>query len=64
MLGVQIGERAEMAAGKLGPALMREGLLTTICGGHTIRLLLPYYADRPILERAWKCIAAAVAAPA
>jgi acetylornithine/succinyldiaminopimelate/putrescine aminotransferase len=64
MVGIQIGAPDEGRAGALGPALMEQGLLTTICGGHTIRLLMPYYADRTVLAEVWGKIKAAVAATA
>ena len=61
MIGVQIGEEHEQAAAPLARALMHDHrVLVTICGGHTVRLLLPYRAGEPELRTIWSALAAAL----
>ncbi len=58
MIGIQIGAREDRAAGPLNGALMNEhGILVTVCGGHTVRLLLPYRAGEAELRQIWRAIA-------
>ncbi len=52
MIGIEItGENNPAAA--LGELLQQEGLLATICGGTTVRWLLPYRSGHAILKDAW-----------
>ncbi|MBK8261477.1 MAG: aspartate aminotransferase family protein [Nannocystis sp.] len=65
MIGVQIGEPAEQAAAPLARRLMVEHrTLVTICGGHTVRLLLPYRAGEPELRAIWSALRAVLSVPA
>ena len=61
MIGVQLGGIADGRAKQINDALADEGLLATTPGGHTVRLLLPYSADEPILREVWAAIARACA---
>ncbi len=61
MIGIQIGAREEARATAVGDALMERGVLVTVPGGHTLRLLLPFFAGADLLEEIWDHIAAAVA---
>ncbi|MCB9750273.1 MAG: aminotransferase class III-fold pyridoxal phosphate-dependent enzyme [Myxococcales bacterium] len=59
MIGIQIGAIAEQRASALTRALAEEhGVLVTVCGGHTVRLLFPYRAGRAELEQVWDALAA------
>lgn len=62
MIGIQIGERSEQRAAAVGDQMMARGVLATVPGGHTIRLLLPYFADRALLEEVWDILAASIEA--
>jgi acetylornithine/succinyldiaminopimelate/putrescine aminotransferase len=62
MIGIQIGERSEGRAAKVGSEMMARGVLATVPGGHTIRLLLPYFAGREELGQIWDVLAQAVEA--
>ena len=62
MIGIQLGEIDAGRAKAIAPALAREGVLVTTPGGHTLRLLLPYAADREILAAIWAAIGRACAA--
>lgn len=64
MLGIQIGAREDMRAAPLAKALMEQGVLATVCGGHTVRFLLPYWAGVSELGEAWDALGRAVAATA
>lgn len=61
MLGIQIGAPQEQRAKAVGQALGEAGILTTVCGGHTIRLLFPYRAGAAELGAVWQAISKAVA---
>lgn len=64
MIGIQLGERSERRAKDMGEALRERGVLVTVPGGHTVRLLLPYAADEPELRQIWAALASAVAGTA
>lgn len=65
MIGIQIGEASEQAAKAVGERLMDEHrILVTVCGGHTVRLLLPYRAGEVELRQIWRAIAAVTASGA
>jgi 4-aminobutyrate aminotransferase-like enzyme len=38
------------------------GVLATVCGGHTIRLLLPFRAGEPELREVWQAVSRAAEA--
>jgi acetylornithine/succinyldiaminopimelate/putrescine aminotransferase len=61
MIGIQIGAVEAQAAAPLGDALQREGLLATICGGHTVRWLFPYGVGDEVLREAWQALGRACA---
>lgn len=63
MIGIQIGEPSQQVATAVGNRLMHEhGILVTVCGGHTIRLLLPYRAGQAELVEIWTALAKICAA--
>ena len=62
MIGVQLGEIDEGRAGALSDPLMERGVLVTVPGGHTLRLLLPYFADESVLGEFWSILGDVVAA--
>ncbi len=60
MIGIQIARPEDKLATALAGRLAREHtILVTVCGGHTIRLLLPYRAGREELQKIWRALAAA-----
>ncbi|TPV95299.1 MAG: aspartate aminotransferase family protein [Myxococcales bacterium FL481] len=61
MLGIQIGPPEEQRAKAVGAALSDAGVLTTVCGGHTLRLLFPYRAGAEELSTVWEAIRGALA---
>lgn len=63
MIGIQVGRPGEQIGNAVGDRLMREhGVLVTVCGGHTIRLLLPYRAGPDELREVWRATCRAVEA--
>ncbi len=60
MLGIQVGESDAGRAAVLAGAMMNEGVLVTVCGGHTVRLLLPYAAGEAELKEAWTALLRAI----
>ncbi|MEZ4448555.1 MAG: aminotransferase class III-fold pyridoxal phosphate-dependent enzyme [Nannocystaceae bacterium] len=65
MIGIQIGETSEQRGTAIGNRLMDDHrILVTVCGGHTVRLLLPYRAGAAELGEIWRALAAACAAEA
>ena len=62
MIGIQVGEREAAIAGAIGKEMMARGVLVTVPGGHTIPLLLPYFADAELIGEVWDTLAAAVIA--
>lgn len=52
-LGSMIGIEISGEVGPLGDRLQDERLLATICGGKTVRWLLPYRAGHAVLKDAW-----------
>ena len=64
MIGIQVGERDAKRAMPLGPALLERGVLVTTPGGHTVRLLFPYRAERAEFEELWSALREAIAATA
>ena len=55
MVGIQVGKPGEQIGNAVGDRMMREhGVLVTVCGGHTIRLLLPYRAGPAELREVWR----------
>ena len=64
MIGIQVGERGEGRAAKVGTEMMARGVLATVPGGHTIRLLLPYFCGRDEIGQIWDVLAQAVEATA
>ena len=55
MIGIEIGGAAQSAA-PLGEVMQRLGVLVTICGGHTVRILLPYHAGEAELREIWTAL--------
>jgi acetylornithine/succinyldiaminopimelate/putrescine aminotransferase len=64
MIGIQVGPATEERAAPLAEAMSQRGVLVTICGGHTVRLLLPYGAGAPELSQVWDVLAESIAATA
>jgi 4-aminobutyrate aminotransferase-like enzyme len=65
MIAIQIGAREDQAATVLAGRLRREhGILVTICGGHSVRLLLPYRAGRAVFEQIWRALRVCLEVPA
>jgi acetylornithine/succinyldiaminopimelate/putrescine aminotransferase len=65
MIGIQIGAVEDRAAGPLNAPLMNDHrIFVTICGGHSVRLLLPYRAGRLELEQIWGALRACLKAGA
>jgi acetylornithine/N-succinyldiaminopimelate aminotransferase len=62
MIGAQLGGLEQGRAKQIAPTLMKEGVLVTTPGGHTVRLLLPYAAGEAELREIWAAIARACAA--
>ena len=63
MIGIQVGRPGEQIGAAVGDRLMREhGVLVTVCGGHTVRLLLPFRAGEPELREVWQAVVAAAEA--
>jgi acetylornithine/succinyldiaminopimelate/putrescine aminotransferase len=60
MIGIQIGERGEGRAGPVGKEMMARGVLVTVPGAHTIRLLLPYFAGEAELGQIWDTLAQSI----
>ncbi|HEY8378774.1 MAG TPA: aminotransferase class III-fold pyridoxal phosphate-dependent enzyme [Nannocystis sp.] len=57
MIGVQVGRPGQQVGTAVGDRMMRDhGVLVTVCGGHTIRLLLPYRAGAEELREVWRAI--------
>ncbi|PCC71000.1 acetylornithine aminotransferase [Nannocystis exedens] len=57
LIGVQVGKPGEQIGTAVGDRMMRDhGVLVTVCGGHTIRLLLPYRAGADELREVWRAI--------
>ncbi len=56
MIGIQIGQAAAKLADPLGSKMPEQGVLVTICGGHTVRLLLPYRAGEQELRTVWQAL--------
>ena len=55
MVGIQVGKPGEQIGNAVGDRMMREhGVLVTVCGGHTVRLLLPYRAGPAELREVWR----------
>lgn len=64
MIGVQIGAPEDQRAVPLGSAMPDHGVLVTVCGGHTVRSLLPYHAGEAELREFWDALRAALVATA
>lgn len=63
MIGVQVGAPGEQIGNAVGDRMMRDhGVLATVCGGNTIRLLLPYRAGLAELREVWRAIRGATEA--
>ncbi len=62
MLGVGIGAPDEKLAAPLGARMPELGVLVTVCGGHTVRSLLPFFAGREELAKFWATIIQALEA--
>ena len=60
MIGVEINGQGDTPAAALGGLLQKNGMLTTVCAGRTVRLLLPYAADETVLREAWRILRAAL----
>ena len=57
LIGVQVGRPGEQIGTAVGDRMMRDhGVLVTVCGGNTIRLLLPYRAGSDVLREVWRAI--------
>ncbi|MBA3548028.1 MAG: aspartate aminotransferase family protein [Nannocystis sp.] len=67
MIGIQlrpaagaVGSPGEQIGAVVGDRLMRDhGILVTVCGGHTIRLLLPFRAGEAELREVWQAVSRA-----
>jgi acetylornithine/succinyldiaminopimelate/putrescine aminotransferase len=64
MIGLQIGDPEAKRAAPLARAMMDQSILVTVCGGHTVRFLLPYWAGQDELREAWTGLRQALAATA
>ncbi len=67
MIGIQLhpsqSRPGEPIGTAVGDRLMRDhGVLATVCGGHTIRLLLPFRAGEPELREVWQAVSRAAEA--
>ena len=67
MIGIQLRPSAARPGEQIGTAvgdrLMRDhGILVTVCGGHTVRLLLPFRAGEPELREVWQAVSSAAEA--
>ena len=67
MIGIQLRPSAARHGEQIGTAvgdrLMRDhGILVTVCGGHTVRLLLPFRAGEPELREVWQAVSSAAEA--
>jgi acetylornithine/succinyldiaminopimelate/putrescine aminotransferase len=56
MIGIGIAGAGRDAAAPLANAMQDEGVLVTICGGHTVRVLLPYHAGEAELGAIWSAL--------
>jgi acetylornithine/succinyldiaminopimelate/putrescine aminotransferase len=56
MIGIGIGGPGKDPAAPLANAMQDEGVLVTICGGHTVRVLLPYHAGETELRAIWSAL--------
>ncbi|HET6585123.1 MAG TPA: aminotransferase class III-fold pyridoxal phosphate-dependent enzyme [Nannocystaceae bacterium] len=61
MIGIEIAGAGNQPAASLGDAMQKLGVLVTICGGHTVRVLLPYHAGEPELREIWSALRRALA---
>jgi acetylornithine/N-succinyldiaminopimelate aminotransferase len=61
MIGIQVGSREAGRAQVLVDALMKRGVLVTVCNGHSVRCLFPYRAGREELSTLWTALEAAIA---
>lgn len=59
MIGIQFGERKDAVAKPMGAAMIQEGVLVTVPGGHTVRSLLPYAAKESELQELWQALSRA-----
>jgi len=53
MIGIEISGKGDAPAAPLGAILQQEGMLVTVCGGKTVRWLLPYRTGQEVLRDAW-----------
>ncbi len=57
MIGIEVGNPDETIGAAIGERLMhKHQILVTVCGGRTIRLLLPYRAAEPELRAIWQAL--------
>lgn len=56
MIGVGIGDPAAKLAAPLGARMPELGVLVTVCGGHTVRSLLPFFAGEEELGVFWSTL--------
>ena len=56
MIGVGIGAPSEKLAAPLGARMPELGVLVTVCGGHTVRSLLPFFAGEEELGVFWSTL--------
>ena len=62
MLGVGVGAPEDKRAAPLGTAMPERGVLVTVCGGHTVRSLLPFFAGETELQIFWDTLHDALSA--
>jgi acetylornithine/N-succinyldiaminopimelate aminotransferase len=62
MLGVGLGAPEDKIAAPLGSRMPELGVLVTVCGGHTVRSLLPFFAGREELTKFWSTLKQALEA--
>ncbi len=65
MIGIEIAASATsdvQPAAALGDAMQAKGVLVTICGGHTVRILLPYHCGTTELRQIWSTLRQVLAA--
>lgn len=56
MIGIQFGERKDAIAKPMGAAMIEQGVLVTVPGGHSVRSLLPYAAKASEIQELWEAL--------
>ncbi|MEM7159646.1 MAG: aminotransferase class III-fold pyridoxal phosphate-dependent enzyme [Myxococcota bacterium] len=60
MIGIEINGKSDTPAAPLGGILQSKGMLVTVCGGKTVRWLLPYRVGETVLRDAWSRLRSAL----